>query len=115
MVDFPVGRLKALEGKSVEFQSVDEGKPADLANLQKSCPAPSTLILKLGAQVILLKNLDTQLGTIDVALLISPWISLNVNHTLNRFGEWCTWCCHRISFHTRGSKWGVCLLSLLSI
>lgn len=59
--------LAALPGKSYFFRAVDEGKEPFLGKLQKYCPAPETLELKVGAQVILLMNLAFSGGLVNGA------------------------------------------------
>eukprot|EP01102_Stenamoeba_stenopodia_P001717 TRINITY_DN11569_c0_g2_i1.p1 TRINITY_DN11569_c0_g2~~TRINITY_DN11569_c0_g2_i1.p1 ORF type:complete len:612 (+),score=115.89 TRINITY_DN11569_c0_g2_i1:92-1837(+) len=47
-----------LVGDPVEYLANDEGNEPYLGQLQQNCPAPAKIGLKLGAQVILLRNLD---------------------------------------------------------
>ena len=51
-------RLDELPGEKVVFAANDTGEPQLLAQLQASCQARATLELKVGAHVILLKNLS---------------------------------------------------------
>ncbi|KAF2077397.1 hypothetical protein CYY_001325 [Polysphondylium violaceum] len=54
-------RLKALAGESRVYDAQDTGQPNFLENSQ----APASLTLKIGAQVILLKNLDFDLELVN--------------------------------------------------
>lgn len=56
-------QLKALGGQQHTFSARDTSRDeAALTLLRSSCPAPAALTLKVGAQVILLKTLDTEAG-----------------------------------------------------
>lgn len=59
-------RLNALSGKPYRFDSADSGDPKIKDKLLQNMMAPRTIDLKVGAQVMLIKNLDDQLcnGTI---------------------------------------------------
>ena len=60
--------LKKLPGQQLTFAARDEGRDAEaLATLRGSCPAPSELTLKAGAQVILCKTLDAEAGLVNGA------------------------------------------------
>ena len=51
--------LAKLPGASFAFEAVDAGDDAAVLDaLRKNCAAPQTLSLKLGAQVVLIKNVD---------------------------------------------------------
>lgn len=54
--------LRNLEGKSVDFKSIDSGPEA---TLNASCPAPAILSLKVGAQVLLNKTLGISQGLVN--------------------------------------------------
>jgi ATP-dependent DNA helicase PIF1 len=58
-------RLGGLEGSPVSFSAKDSGLQPYLSQLQKHCPAPEQLLLKPGAQVMLLKNLDPEAGLVN--------------------------------------------------
>ena len=54
--------LAKLPGASFAFEAVDAGDDAAVLDaLRKNCAAPQTLSLKLGAQVVLIKNVDDAL------------------------------------------------------
>jgi ATP-dependent DNA helicase PIF1 len=55
-------RLAALKGKFVDFAAHNSGNPTHVAALAKNCQVPETLRLKVGAQVMLVKNLDVAEG-----------------------------------------------------
>ena len=56
-------QLRALSGQQCTFSARDTSRDeAALALLRASCPAPAALTLKVGAQVLLLKTLDTDAG-----------------------------------------------------
>ena len=55
-------QLAALEGELKIFEAHDEGQQPFLSQLQSACNAPAHLELKVGAQVVLLKNLDLKQG-----------------------------------------------------
>ena len=52
-------------GDTVEFRARDEGVEPHLRQLQKNCQAPAVLVLRPGAQVMLLKNLDVEAGLVN--------------------------------------------------
>lgn len=57
--------LATLKGDLVTYTGADSGKQKHLEFLQRTCPVPAVLNLKLGAQVILLKNLDSKIGLVN--------------------------------------------------
>lgn len=58
-------RLAKLSGELKRFHAKDDGQPYHAEYFDKHCPAPTTLELKLGAQVMLLVNLDVQGGLVN--------------------------------------------------
>ena len=54
-------KLTALPGESVKFTSLDTGRPDYRDKLLQNMMAPPVLSLKIGAQVMLIKNLDERL------------------------------------------------------
>ncbi len=50
--------LSKISGKTYSYQMETKGRPALVAALQKSCLAPETLKLKVGARVMFVKNLN---------------------------------------------------------
>jgi ATP-dependent DNA helicase PIF1 len=56
--------LSQLPGQEVRFDARDSG---DAATLAGACPAPRTLRLKVGAQVMLCKNLNARRGLVNGA------------------------------------------------
>lgn len=57
---------RRLCGPSRDYVAVDDcTDPRELAALQRSCPAPATVFLKVGAAVLLLKNLDVANGLVN--------------------------------------------------
>ena len=59
--------LNALSGDVIEYKAIDSGDPSFLRMLQTHCPAKQFLKLKIGAQVILVKNIDTSEGLVNGA------------------------------------------------
>eukprot|EP00808_Paulinella_micropora_P021919 g85.t1 len=55
-------QLSRLTGETMNYHAQDAGQPTYLNMLQRSCPAPATLTLKPGAQVMLVKNLNLNEG-----------------------------------------------------
>lgn len=62
---FNRARLDALPGVETSIPAVDSGEPRFVSSLDKSCLAPADLRLKVGAQVMLLKNLDVEGGLVN--------------------------------------------------
>jgi len=60
-------RLSSLAGELVELEAKDGGQEPFLSTLQRNCAAPGRLGLKLGAAVMLLKNLDVEAGLVNGA------------------------------------------------
>jgi ATP-dependent DNA helicase PIF1 len=59
--------LGALPGDMIEYRAMDSGDQSYLRILQTHCPARSLLKLKVGAQVILVKNIDAANGLVNGA------------------------------------------------
>lgn len=58
-------RLEALGGTTTSISAIDFGESRFSSALDKSCLAPADLRLKIGAQVMLLKNLDVEGGLVN--------------------------------------------------
>ncbi len=54
-----------IEDKTVQFNAIDDGRDPYLSQLRAGTKAPQMLMLKLGAQVMLLKNLETEAGLVN--------------------------------------------------
>lgn len=59
---FNHGRLEELKGEEVAYDAHDMGHEKFIEQLRQHCLAPTRLLLKVGAQVMLLKNLDPLCG-----------------------------------------------------
>jgi ATP-dependent DNA helicase PIF1 len=55
-------KLNQIHGETKTFNAIDYGGPHHIEYFNKNCPAPKYLKLKVGAQVMLLKNLDVEHG-----------------------------------------------------
>jgi hypothetical protein len=53
-------RLSSLPGEVKKYHANDSGTESFVTQLQKNCQAPTVLELKIGAKVILLKNIDVE-------------------------------------------------------
>lgn len=62
---FNMKKLSELKTPSRTFQSNDVGNEYQLESLDRNCLAPKRLELKVGAQVMLLKNLDVDDGLVN--------------------------------------------------
>lgn len=62
---YNLAALEKLPSEAVEYKAMDEGTDVYLKQLQKNCQAPTSLILKKGAQVMLLKNLSVATGLVN--------------------------------------------------
>jgi ATP-dependent exoDNAse (exonuclease V) alpha subunit len=58
-------QLDKLTTPSKIYTARDHGAPHFIESLEKNCPAPKVLELKIGAQVILLSNLDVEKGFVN--------------------------------------------------
>jgi ATP-dependent exoDNAse (exonuclease V) alpha subunit len=63
--EFNQKELNKIEGASRHYYCSDEGGEQWTKFFDKNCRAPSTLELKVGAQVMLLKNLDVELKLVN--------------------------------------------------
>lgn len=57
--------LKKLPGNGVSYKAADEGRESVRKSLASHCIAPTTLSLKEGARVMLLRNLDQKLSLVN--------------------------------------------------
>lgn len=62
---FNKAKLNLTSGSEKLYYSDDEGKPHHIEFFNKNCQAPQTLALKVGAQVMLLINHDTDAGLVN--------------------------------------------------
>lgn len=61
-------RLGQIKERSFIFNSIDDGQDHHIAFFDKNCPAPKRLEIKVGAQVMLLKNLDLEMELFNGAV-----------------------------------------------
>jgi ATP-dependent DNA helicase PIF1 len=59
--------LKNLKAKLMEFNAIDSGEELSLKFLSNNCPAKSKIFLKIGAQVMLVKTIDSNQGLVNGA------------------------------------------------
>lgn len=62
---FNQNRLNQLPGQIKSYRSKDSGQDYHIEYFNKNCPAPQNLELKIGAQVMLLANLNTERGFVN--------------------------------------------------
>lgn len=62
---YNAGRLAKLPGDLKRFHAKDDGQEHHITYFDKHCPAPTTLELKIGVQVMLLVNLDVLSGLVN--------------------------------------------------
>jgi len=62
---FNFSKLNAIKSPSRKFYSRDNGQKHHIEQFNKNCPAAAVLELKVGAQVILLANLDVKQGFVN--------------------------------------------------
>lgn len=60
-----LGELAKLPGKEYSYFSIDTGKHAAVERLDRDCLAPKELKLKVGAQVMLLANIDIEASLVN--------------------------------------------------
>ena len=85
--------LKQIKRKGRIYEAVDIQNEKFANQISRSCPAPQTLKLKPGAQVVLLKNLDTRGGLCNGSRGIIVGFDKTRNdypHVLFRSGRSCT-------------------------
>lgn len=58
-------KLELISSPVKEFVSIDSGKDHHINFFDRNCPAPKNLTLKVGAQVMLLKNLSIENGMVN--------------------------------------------------
>ena len=61
-------KYNEIKGSEFVFHAVEFGEDRHLQQLDKNCLAPKTLYLKVGVQVLLLSNLDTEHGWVNGTL-----------------------------------------------
>lgn len=62
---FNLAKLSKIKGDSKFYDSKDMGSPVHIDFFTKNCPAPKSLELKVGAQVMLVANLDVENGYVN--------------------------------------------------
>lgn len=70
-------KLREIDSESVFFDSETEGNEYAVASLIRSCPAPEKLELRVGAQVMLLWNLDVPNGLCNGSIGVVEKIDKN--------------------------------------
>lgn len=66
--NYNADRLNAINAPSKVFHAKDNGDDRHTESFNKNCPAPEELLLKIGAQVVLLANLDVEEGFVNGAV-----------------------------------------------
>ncbi|XP_005099261.1 ATP-dependent DNA helicase PIF1 [Aplysia californica] len=80
-----VSSLKELQGESRKFAATDSEEGYAL-HLNTLCPVPASLELKIGAQVMLCKNLDVQRGLVNGARgVVTSYDTKNHGHPVVKF------------------------------
>ena len=74
--DYNMERLVKLEGEEKRFKARDDGRPWAVKQLEANCLAATEIVLRVGAQVMLLCNLDTGAGLANGSLGVVTGYSL---------------------------------------
>lgn len=80
-----LSELNSLRGKEFRFPAIDKCRPQYAKQLNRDCLAPEVLQLKVGAQVMLLANLDLENGLANGSLGVV--VDLGTNLVRVRFGK----------------------------
>jgi hypothetical protein len=82
-------RLKCLTGETHIYRAVDDGD----SSLIKDCLFPETLELKIGAQVVLLKNIDEQFVNGSTGIVVGFETSMlnTVAYPIVKFDNGISW------------------------
>ena len=88
--DENVERLNQLTSDPITYTAHDRGQATYLDTLRKSCNAADSLTLKVGAQVMLLKNLSTDRGLVNGSrgVVVSFQASPDEGHGLDTPLDW---------------------------
>lgn len=65
---YNMAKLNALSGEEKEFLARDEGRPWAVKQLENNCPGAGRIVLRIGAQVMLLANIETESGLANGSL-----------------------------------------------
>lgn len=86
--------LNKIKGKTHSFTAIDTGESRYIEMLDKNCLAARVVELKIGAQVMLLKNIDVESGLCNGSMGIVtkidrvPFVSFNGEEVMVDFEEW---------------------------
>jgi ATP-dependent DNA helicase PIF1 len=79
--------LDHLSGQTMNFEAIDSGEASYLAVLQSHCPAKKTLCLKVGAQVILLKTINSAEGLVNGSRGVITRFTSETNRPVVKFSD----------------------------
>lgn len=79
--------LDRLPGQTVNFEAIDSGEASYLAVLQSHCPAKKVLGLKIGAQVILLKTINSAEGLVNGSRGVVTRFTSETNRPVVKFSD----------------------------
>ncbi len=89
-------KLAALTGAVKTYVAKDDGQDHHIEAFNKNCPAPKVLELKIGAQVMLLKNLDTEeyglvngsVGVVESFTTLGPVVKFQRTKLIVEEAQW---------------------------
>jgi ATP-dependent DNA helicase PIF1 len=80
-------RLLSIEGTEYVYECKDKVQPRSNSDILKQCPAPSTITLKKGAQVMLIRNLSADLVNGTVGIIVGFSNEIDRTHGGKTFKE----------------------------